>query len=148
MLSFRAMNQLTVMNTWLQKNDVHKYTWQHDGQGLCTYLQERLQTVAEDQLPDSQCGFRKGRGCADMLFCARQLVEKTYKHNTKMFLLFVDLRKAYDSVPRQAMWLILSKYGVPSVIVELLKTLHDNTTAEVKVNGTTTPQIEVNNGLR
>ncbi len=68
------------------------------GKVLARILQERLQTVVEDQLPDSQCGFRKGRACLDMLFCARQLV-KTYEHNTKMFLLFVDLRKAYDSVP-------------------------------------------------
>ena len=26
---------------------------------------------------ESQCGFRKGRGCVDMIFVARQLVEKT-----------------------------------------------------------------------
>ena len=53
----------------------------------------------EDVVADSQCGFRSGRGCADMVFCACQLVEKAIEHNTKVFLLFVDLRKAYDSVP-------------------------------------------------
>ena len=26
--------------------------------------------LAEDELPESQCGFRKGRGCADMIFTA------------------------------------------------------------------------------
>ena len=38
-----------------------------------------------------------------MIFCARQLIEKSIEHNTKAFVLFVDLKKAYDSVPRAAM---------------------------------------------
>ena len=52
-----------------------------------------------------------------MVFCARQLVEKAIEHNTKVFLLFVVLRKAYNLVPRSAMWLVLQKYGVLTVIV-------------------------------
>ena len=33
-------------------------------------LQLKLQEMAEDALPESQCGFRKGRGCIDMIFAA------------------------------------------------------------------------------
>ena len=62
-------------------------------------LQQRLQTVAESELAESQCGFRKGRRCTDMVFCARQLVEKTQEHKKQLYVVFVDLRKAYDSVP-------------------------------------------------
>ena len=39
-------------------------------------LQDRLQLIAEKVLPESQCGFRKGRGCVDMIFTARQLFEQ------------------------------------------------------------------------
>ena len=35
----------------------------------------------------------------DMIFCARQLIEKTIEHE-ESYVVFVDLRKAYDSVPR------------------------------------------------
>ena len=31
-------------------------------------LQKRLQKMAEEVLPDSQCGFRSGRGCTDMVY--------------------------------------------------------------------------------
>ena len=48
-----------------------------------------------------------------MIFCVRQLVEKAIEHNTKVFLLFVDLRKAFDSVPRAALWFALQRRGVP-----------------------------------
>jgi len=66
---------------------------------LSVCVNDRLQTVVEDSVADSQCGFRAGRGCIDMVFCVRQIVEKTFEHHSKIFLLFVDLRKAYNSVP-------------------------------------------------
>ena len=56
--------------------------------------------IAEGLLPDSQCGFCKGRGCTDMIFVARQLMEKTPEQGDSLSLLFVNLKKAYDSVPR------------------------------------------------
>ena len=41
------------------------------GKLFAKVIQMRLQSVVEDVLPDSQCGFRSGRGCIDMVFCAR-----------------------------------------------------------------------------
>ena len=66
-------------------------------------IQSRMQVVVEDVVVDAQCGFISARGCTDMVYCTCQLVNKAIKHNTKVFLLFVDLQKAYDSVPRSAM---------------------------------------------
>ena len=51
------------------------------GKVFARILQDRLQVVAEKILPESQCGFRKGRGCVDMIFAARQLVEKCREHD-------------------------------------------------------------------
>ena len=79
------------------------------GKLFAKIIQKRLQGVVEEVVPDSQCGFRKGRGYTDMIFYARQLVEKAREHNTKVFMLFVNLRKAYDSIHRQALWLVLQK---------------------------------------
>ena len=46
------------------------------GKVVARVIQDRLQQLAESELPESQCGFRKGRGCSDMLFVLRQLMEK------------------------------------------------------------------------
>ena len=88
------------------------------GKLFARVLNDRLQLVVEEVVSDTQCGFRTGRGCADMIFCVRQLVEKAIEHNTKIFLLFVDLRKAYDSVLREALWCALRKYGIPENLIE------------------------------
>ena len=83
------------------------------GKVFARVIQERLQVIAESLLPESQCGFRKGRGCCDMIFVARQLLEKAREHKDDLSTLFVDLRKAYDSVPREALWRVLERCDVP-----------------------------------
>ena len=91
------------------------------GKVVATILQERLQVLAEQELPESQCGFRKGRSCTDMIFVVRQLMEKSWEHRAKTFFTFVDLKKAYDSVPRRGMWLALKKLGVPEKTINLVR---------------------------
>ena len=52
------------------------------GKVLGTVIQYRLKLIAEDVLPDSQSEFRTGRGCIDMIFVDRQLVEKAREHQS------------------------------------------------------------------
>ena len=80
-----------------------------------------------------------------MIFCARQLIEKAVEHDT---MLFIDLRKAYDSVPRQVLWRVLESYGIPEPMLGLIRSLYDGMKAEVAVDGQVAPDFEVCNGLR
>ena len=43
------------------------------GKVVAKIVQERMQKLAEDVLPESQCGFRRGRGCADMAYRVRNV---------------------------------------------------------------------------
>ena len=79
----------------------------------------RLQNVADDEHPDSQSAFCKGRGCFVMIFTLCQLVEKSIEQQ------FSDLGKAYDSVPQEALWLSLEKLGIPTlVVIKLIKSFY------------------------
>lgn len=118
------------------------------GKIFARIVQERQQAIAEHTLPESQCGFRKGRGCIDMIFVARQLMEKTIEHDETLFVLFVDLKKAYDSVPRQALWRVLEKRGVPTTMLSIIQSFHQNMNAEVRVGSELSDVFEVKNGLR
>ena len=118
------------------------------GKLLGQIIQERLQYIAESVLPDSQCGFRQGRGCSDMIFVARQLVEKTREHDSLLFVLFVDLKKAFDSVPREALWQVLEKFGVPPVLLAVIKSFHVDMRAAVRVKGSCSDSFAVRNGVR
>ena len=63
----------------------------------------RLQKLAERVYPESQCGFRAGRSTIDMIFSLRQLQEKCREQNVPLFLAFVDLTKAFDTVSREGL---------------------------------------------
>ena len=84
-----------------------------------------------------------------MIFTVRQLVEKSIEHRSKQFIVYVDLKKAYDSVPREALWLALKKMGIPTLLIDLIKCFHEGMKAQVLVNGEIpNEQIAVVNGLR
>ena len=118
------------------------------GKMVARILQERLQKLAEDELPESQCGFRRSRSCADMIFTMRQLVEKSREHESKAFFTFIDLKKAYDSVPREAMWAVLQKFGVPENTIKLIQSFHQDMRAQIHLEGSCLEEISVQNGLR
>ena len=61
---------------------------------------------------------------------------------------FVDLRKAYDSVPRDTLWRILHVYGVHTKLIELLMDLHTGTQAAVRMGGVVSEWFDVHGGVR
>jgi len=62
---------------------------------------------------------------------------------------FVDLQKAYDSIPRKALWRALEKLGVPNSVVNLVKSFHNGIKAQLSRNGELLEEkIVVDNGLR
>lgn len=69
----------------------------------------------------------------DRVFLVRQLTEKAIEHHEKQFLIFVDLHKAYDSVPCEALWMALEKLGVPTVLIDIVKSFHADMRARVKL---------------
>ena len=86
--------------------------------------------------------------CTDMVFVVRQLAEEALKHRTNQYFVFVDLKKAYDSVPREDLWTVLGKIGVPEVLLEIIKSFHLEMEARIEVDEELLDRIEVKNGLR
>ena len=76
-------------------------------------LDRLVPAIAEKVLPESQCGFRAGRGTIDMIFSALQLQEKSKEHHMSLYTVFINLTKAFDSVDREGFWKILRRYGCP-----------------------------------
>ena len=73
-----------------------------------------LTNTKQALLPESPCGFRQGRGTADMGFAARQ--EKYQEQNYLLYTTFVDLTKAFDTVSREDLWKTMSKCGFPGTV--------------------------------
>ena len=106
------------------------------------------EAVSPNVLPEAQCGFRPGRGTVDMIFAARQLMEKCTEQRMPLYQVFVDLTKAFDTVNREALWIVLSKFGCPTAFVDKFKNLHGSMKAQVNFNGKLSEKFAVDNGVK
>lgn len=118
------------------------------GKILAKIMNLRLTPIAEEILPETQNGFRPARGTADMIFCARQLQEKCREKLKPLFLAFIDLKKAFDSVKREILWKILARAGCPEKFIRILRLLHDDMAVAVIVNGESTAHFQVKSGVK
>jgi hypothetical protein len=71
----------------------------------------RLQILAEKVLPESQCGFRSKRSTIDIIFSLRQIQEKCHEQQMPLYIAFVDLTKAFDTVSRPGLFQVLEAIG-------------------------------------
>ena len=98
-----------------------------------TILNNRLFKIIEDQLSNSQFGFRENHRTADSIFVLKSVINKyIHKNKNKIYACFVDLRKAFDSVWREALLYKLCKMGVGLHFFKLLKEQYLNTTSSLK----------------
>ena len=66
-------------------------------------LNRIMKHLVDDIYPESQCGFRAGRGTVDMIFSLRQVAEKVREKNEELYMVFIDLTKVFDIVNRDAL---------------------------------------------
>ena len=77
----------------------------------------------------------------------RQIIEKFIEHECAVRICFVDLGKAFDSVPREVLRLLLKDRGVEEQVVQLIVDLHDGAHCVVKSSGEKSSKFEVTTGV-
>ncbi|XP_050344603.1 uncharacterized protein LOC126769729 [Nymphalis io] len=118
------------------------------GKILAHIINSRLSELAEQHLPESQCGFRPSRGAVDAISIVRQLQEKSLEHQQPLFMCFVDLEKAFDRVPHEALWLVLQKLGYRKKFVNLVRQLHVGMKAQVQHENELSEDIVITSGVK
>ena len=70
-------------------------------------LQARFQQYVNQELPDVQAGFRKGRGAKDQVANIPWITEKAREFQKNFS--FMDYSKAFDCVDHNKLWKILKE---------------------------------------
>lgn len=73
-------------------------------------LQEKVRANVGNTISEDQSGFIPGRSCIDNLFTLQQIVEKKISTGEEIHLAFIDLEKAYDSIPQSKLWEALAHF--------------------------------------
>ena len=101
-------------------------------------LQTRLQKHINQELPNVQAGFRKGRGTRYQIANIHWIIEKAREFQKSIYLCFIDYIKAFDCVDQNKLWEILKEMGIPVHLTCLLINLYAGQEATVRiVHGTT-----------
>ena len=82
-----------------------------------------------------------------MIFCVRQLQEKTREQQMPLHVAFVDLTKAFDYVNRESLFTTLKKVGCPPILPDLIKLFHENMQGIVQVDGMISEPFPIVNGV-
>ena len=115
---------------------------------MSNILLSKLIPYAEEIIWDHQCGFWRNKSTIDHIFCIRQILEKKWKHNEAVHQLFIDFKKAYDSVRREALYNILIEFGIPMKLVRLIKMCLNETYSRVRVGNHLPDRFPIRNVLK
>ena len=85
---------------------------------ISSIINGRLQsTIVFD---DAIHGFRRGRGCNTAIMEAKLLMQFQYRKDNPLYMVFIDLKKAYDTLDRGQALRILKGYGVGPAICKII----------------------------
>ena len=85
----------------------------HASKVMLKILQTRLQQYRNQELPDVQAGFRKGRGTRDQIANICWILEKAREYQKNIYFFFIDYVKAFDCVDHNKLWKVLKEMGIP-----------------------------------
>ena len=83
------------------------------------------------ELPDVQVGFRKGRGTRGQIPNIHWIIEKAGEFQTNIYLCFIDYLKGFDCVDHNKLWKILKQMGLPELLTSLLRKVYAGQGAKV-----------------
>ena len=102
-----------------------------------------------DKISETQAGFREGYSTIDHIFTLNALIEKCLcKKRKKLYVAFIDFKKAFDSIDRFKLWNLLSSYGLGGKMMQALKGIYSSVKSCVRCNSHLTDFFDCPYGLK
>ena len=105
-------------------------------------IQAVFQQYMNEELPDVQAGFRKGRGTRDQIANIHWTIEKAREFWKNIYFCFIDYTKAFDCVDHNKLE-ISSKLGIPDLLICLLRNLYAGQEVTVRTGHGTTDWFQI-----
>lgn len=96
---------------------------------LAKVIINRLKEAYENHLGETQFGFRKNRSTGDAIFVLKSVIEK---HGGQLLAVYIDLTAAYDHIPRDFLFRVLTLRTGATHLVNILRKMYEGTTATIK----------------
>ena len=113
----------------------------HASKVMLKILQARLQQYVNQELPDVQAGFRKGKGTRDQIANIHWIIEKAREFQKNVYFCFINYAKAFVWITTN--WKILQEMRIPSHLTCLLRNLYAGQEATVRTRHRTTDWFKI-----
>ncbi|UYV60181.1 hypothetical protein LAZ67_1000252 [Cordylochernes scorpioides] len=128
------------------------------GIALCSNISKLFTTILRNRLKnwiekrviilENQAGFRKNRSCTDHIILLNSLIQLSLRRKRgKLYVFFVDLTKAFDTVPHDLLWQKLHKMGISNKFVMLIKNFYQEAKITIRWKGQYSNNVKINSGV-
>lgn len=116
-------------------------------------LRKRLEKETEEKglVPESQAGFRKGRSTIDNIFVLNHIMQREKRQggkDMKVYMLFADLKAAFDNVDRDILWKELKRKGIEERLVRRIEMVYEDTEVVIRSRQGFTRSFRTRKGVR
>lgn len=145
------LSEIMLIHKKGKRNEIENYRPISLTSNLCKLFMKILKNRVYKQLdlnqPEEQAGFRKKYSTIDHIHTLNQVIEKAREYRIELHMLFVDYRKAFDSIKHVKIWEGLKKQGIPMKIIRVLKNVYEKAKAYIKIDRKG-PVFKVTNGIK
>ncbi|KAH9251734.1 hypothetical protein BASA81_010404 [Batrachochytrium salamandrivorans] len=117
---------------------------------VCKVLQMRIERFVETNnlLSYEQAGFRKREECVGQVVSLVDIIQRRQNAGLNTHVLFIDIRKAFDTVPVGALLWKLQNMGFPRRTLAFLKALYTSSSARARAGSLLSDPFPVQRGVR
>jgi len=99
-------------------------------------------------ISENQLGFMPGRLTIEAVYLVRMLMGLYRDRKVGLYMVFIDLEKAYDRVPWEVLWRCLEEKGVSPLYIRFIKDMYEGSKTSVRMPAGVTNDFFVGMGLR
>ncbi|CAH9116420.1 unnamed protein product [Cuscuta europaea] len=142
----------TLTPLFKNKGDVQECA-NYRGIKLMSHTMKLWERVVEQRLrknvkiSENQFGFMPGRSTTEVIHHLRQVMEKYRDTKKDLHLVFIDIEKAYDRVPREVLWWAITRKGISRKYISIIMDMYDACTTSVRTSVGRTAEFPITIGV-